>query len=98
MKKMRIKEIQDLVERLSKGMLPKGELVKVYVKESESWEGDEFLDVIIVFEGKKELDHKKTLRLGPLTRKEMIEYGDSRFPMIDFVVKDEAGELGIAIP
>ena len=79
-------------------MLPKGELVKVHVKENEYWEGGKFLDVIIVFEGKKKLDHKKTLRLGPLTRKEMIESGDSRFPMIDFVVKDEAGELGIAIP
>ena len=98
MKKMQIEEIQDLVKRLSKGMLPEGELVKVYVKEGEDWEGEEFLDVIIVFEGKKKLDHKKTLRLGPLARKEMIEFGDSRFPMIDFVVKDEAGELGIAIP
>ena len=98
MTKMRIKDIQELVERLSKDMLPKGELVKVYVKESEDWEGDEFLDVIIVFEGKKKLDHKKTLRLGPLARKEMVESGDFRFPMIDFVVKGEAGELGIAIP
>lgn len=95
---MQIKEIQNLVERLSEGMLPKGELVKVHVEEKEDWEGEEFLDVIIVFEGKQELDHKKTLRLGPLTRKEMIESGDSRFPMIDFVVKEEAGELGIAIP
>ena len=98
MQKMAIREVRDIVEKLSKEMLPKGELVKVHVKEDEDWEGDEILDVIIVFEGKKKINHKKTLRLGPLLRKEMIESGDSRFPMIDFVVKDEAGVLGITIP
>ena len=46
----------------------------------------------------KKLNHDKTLSLGPLLREKMIESGDSRFPMIDFVVKDEAGVLGIAIP
>ena len=95
---MEIKEVQSIVERLSRSMLPKGEFVKVHVKESEDWEGDEILDVIIVFEGKKKLNHDKTLSLGPLLREKMIESGDSRFPMIDFVVKDEAGVLGIAIP
>ena len=96
--KMEIEEIRNLVEKLAGGMLPKGELVKVHVREDEDWEGGKILDVIIVFEGKKKLDHKKTLRLGPLVHKELVEFGDSRFPMIDFVVRDEAGVLGIAIP
>ena len=96
--KMEIEEIRNLVEKLAGDMLPKGELVKVHVREDEDWEGGKILDVIIVFEGKKKLDHKKTLRLGPLVHKKLVESGDSRFPMIDFVVKDEAGMLGIAIP
>ncbi|MCY4049550.1 MAG: hypothetical protein OXF24_08185 [Hyphomicrobiales bacterium] len=95
---MEIDEIRDFVEKLSRSMLPKGEFVKVHVREDEDWEGDKILDVIIVFEGKKKLDHKETLRLGPLVHKELVESGDPRFPMIDFVVKDEAGVLGIAIP
>lgn len=69
----------------------------MHVKGNIDWEGDEILEVVIVFEGKK-LNHKKTLRLGPLVHQKPAKFGDSRFPMIEFVIKDGAREPGIAMP
>lgn len=95
---MEVKEIQNRIEKLSKKTLPKDELLKVQVKEYEDWEGDEILDVIIVLEGKKKLDVEKTIELRRLVRDELEESDEGRFSMFKFVIREEAGELGIAIP
>ncbi|MCY4035516.1 MAG: hypothetical protein OXF29_07635, partial [Hyphomicrobiales bacterium] len=59
MKKMELEKIQTIVETLFVELLPEAKLVKVEVQEEESWEGDELLNIIIVFDGKR-LDAKKT--------------------------------------
>ncbi|MCY4048391.1 MAG: hypothetical protein OXF24_02260 [Hyphomicrobiales bacterium] len=95
---MEIKEIQTRIEKISKKTLPKGEFVKVRVKEYEDWEGEEILDVVIILEGKKKFDAKKSLEMSRLVHDELVESDENRFPMFQFVLKEEAGELGIAIP
>ncbi|MCY4053571.1 MAG: hypothetical protein OXE98_06795 [Hyphomicrobiales bacterium] len=96
--KMEIKEIQTRIEKISRKTLPKGEFVKVRVKEYEDREGEEVLDVVIILEGKRKFDAKKSIKLSRLVRDELVESDEERFPMFQFVIKEEAGELGIAIP
>lgn len=70
---MEIKEIQTLMEKLSRKMLPKGEFVEVQVREDEDREGDEILDVLIVLEGKEKLDAEKTIKSSMFVRDELAE-------------------------
>ncbi|MCY4052628.1 MAG: hypothetical protein OXE98_01970 [Hyphomicrobiales bacterium] len=96
MKKMELEKIQTIVETLFVELLPEAKLVKVEVQEEESWEGDELLNIIIVFDGKR-LDAKKTNELTWRVRKKTGEDED-RFLLFGFVVKEEAGEMGITLP
>ena len=97
MKKMKKEEIQTVVETLFKEVLPKEKLVKVEVEEEEDWDGDETLNIIVVFDGKKLLDAKKTLELTWRAHRK-LEEDEDRFPTFGFCIKEEAGELGIALP
>ena len=67
--------------------MPKGEFVKVQVREDEDWEGDEILDVIIVLERKEKLDAKRTIKLSRFVRDELAESDEEHFPMFKFVTK-----------
>ena len=96
MKKMEIEEIRTIIEKLFRELLPREKLVKVEIEEDEGWQGDEILNIIVVFDGKR-LNAKKTVELTCRARKK-IEEDEDRFPMFGFVVKEEAGELGIALP
>lgn len=96
MKKMKVEEIQSIVKTLFEELLPKAKLVKVEVQEDEGWDEDEELNIIIVYDGKG-LDGKKTLELTWRAHEKMGEDED-RYPTFGFVVKEEAGELGIALP
>ena len=96
MKKMELEKIRTIVEALFAELLPEAKLVKVEVQEEESREGDELLNIIVVFDGER-LDAKKTNELTWRTHTELAEDED-RFPMFGFVVKEEAGEMGIALP
>ena len=95
---MDVKEIRTRIEKLSMKTLSKGEFIKAQVKEDEDWQGNEILDVTIVLEGRKEFDTEKSFKLSRLVRDELVESDEKRFPMFKFVIKEEAGELGIAIP
>ena len=96
MKKMELEKIQTIVKRLFAKLIPEAKLVKVEIEEEEGWQGGEMLNIIVVFDGKR-LDAKKTNELTWRVRKKIGEDED-RFPLFGFVVKEEAGEMGIELP
>ena len=54
-KGMELDEIKTFVEAKFKKLFPRTNYVKAVVEEDEDWEGDEILDIIIVFDGIKKL-------------------------------------------
>ena len=92
---MEMGKIQAIVEALFTKLIPEAKLVKVEIEEEEGWQGGEMLNIIVVFDGKR-LDAKKTNELTWRVRRKIGEDED-RFPLFGFVVKEEAGELGIEL-
>lgn len=98
MKKMEIEKIRTTVETQFRELFPKEKLVKVEVEEEEEdRDGDETLNIIVVFDGKKLLGGKRTLELTWRVRRK-LEKDEDRFLTFGFCIKEEAGELGIALP
>ena len=95
-KGMELEDIRTFVEERFKKSFPRIKYVKVVVKEDEGWEGDELIDIIVVFDGAKKLDSKKTVALYREISDWLTESEEERFPMLGFVIKAEAGEMGIA--
>lgn len=93
---MELDEIKTFVEAKFKKLFPRSKYVKAVVEEDEDWEGDEILDIIIVFDGIKKLDSEKIVTLCREIRDGLTESEEERFPMVGFVIKSEAGEMGIA--
>ena len=91
-------EVKNITEQQFRSSLPEVELVKVVVTPDEDWVGDEILNIIIVLDTKKKrqtLDSSKTIELRRRVRSRLVEKEDHRFPIIDFVLKSEAGQLGV---
>ena len=96
--KLKLEEVQRLAEEEFGKLMPDVELVKVKVKPGEDWEGDEILDIIIVYDTKKKkkvLDADKTTELLSQVRMSMVDKEDERFPIVSFVIKSEARQLRI---
>ncbi len=96
--KLKLEEVQRLTEEEFAKLMPDVELVKVKVKPGEDWEGDEILDIIIVFDTKKKkktLDANKTIKLLSQVRSHLRKAEEQRFPLFYFVIKSEARQLRI---
>ena len=57
------KNMEELVKKMFGKLWPQARLVSVEAKPSKDWDGDDILDVTIVFEGKEHVNMGKTFEL-----------------------------------
>ena len=92
-----IEEIRRVAADLFKDMFPKNNLVEVVIKPGLDWEGDKILDVIFVFGKAKMLDPGKANEFSTFVRRRIINMASDkdRFPMIEFINKEDAKVMKI---
>ena len=96
---MEIPEIKTLIENQFRRLIPNDKFVDAMVTPYEDWDGDQFLRITVVYDTKKRkklLDTDQAMALWREIHDRLEKAEESRFPLIGFVVKSEAGELNFA--
>ena len=87
------KIMEERVKKLFPKLLPQARLVRVEAKPGKDWEGDEILDVTVVFDGVEQLDVDKSLELRRRAWLDPSDEDDVPFPMFHILSKEDEKEL-----
>ena len=83
------------VERLFKELMPDVTLVKVLTEPSQYWEGEDSIDVRVIFDSTERLDPGKTLELRTRAGMHPDDEDDDPQPVFYFTSMPDARELGL---
>ena len=93
---MKKADVETIARSLYDELLPRSRLVRVVVRESEVWDGDEVLDIFFVLKKGKKLDSRKTIELTRRMRSKLVESDEERWPITGFVLEEDVGDMGVA--
>ena len=91
-------KIRDIVRELVEGEIAPVEVLDVSVEESLDGDGDEYLRIRLLYDGvPKDLDYSRVVSIVRLLRPRLLELaGETAFPVISYISKDDLGERQFA--
>ena len=91
-------KIRDIIRELVASELAPVKVLDVSVEESIDGDGDEYLRIRTLYDGvPKDLDYNRVVGIVRLLRPRLLELaGESAFPVISYISKDDLGERQFA--
>jgi hypothetical protein len=87
-------ELKQLFQDIISRRLPSVEIIDIKVKRDVDTDGDEVLDVTVIFEAPADLDPQRVVGLVRHLRPYLQERGERAFPVMSFVSQKEAKRRG----
>ena len=89
--------LKSLLQEVIKRRLPNASIIDVKVERTLDFEGEEVLEVTVIFEAKSDLDSERVAGLIRHLRPRLEEHGERSFPIMSFVSRKEAERRGLAV-
>ena len=86
--------IKAIIESVVDDQFPGGEVESIRIRPDTDFEGEPILAIdLIISDTGEALDSKRAISLARHLRSKLAEVGETRFPLLSFISKADAGKL-----
>lgn len=90
-------KVRSTISKVVREKIHSGRILNVVVNRDTTTDGDNILNVYVVFDSKNNrIDAKETIGITRQVRSNLSEIGEESFPIFFYVAKSEAGDLAEA--